>query len=119
VSELAGHRPAENRDETVAAVKWVVTVEFTIRSGYADRFLERVTTQAVDSLFEPGCSQFDVCVDPSNPHRVFLYEVYADQQAFAEHLGSAHFKEFNAATRAWVTAKAVGQWQLGRLSISP
>ena len=51
-------------------VNWVVTVEFTVRPGHADSFIERLTTQAADSLLEPGCSQFDVCVDPSDEHRL-------------------------------------------------
>jgi len=107
---------AASSELTIAPGNWVVTVEFTIRPGFGDRFLDRVTTQAADSRLEPGCSQFDVCVDPADRHRVFLYEVYADQQAFAEHLASAHFKDFDAATLAWVTAKTVGQWQLSRTS---
>jgi quinol monooxygenase YgiN len=101
-----------NGERAVASVNWVVTVEFTIRQGFADRFLERLAAQAADSLREPGCSQFDVCVDPADRHRVFLYEVYADQQAFADHLASPHFKDFDADTRDWVNAKSVGQWQL-------
>ena len=91
---------------------WVVTVEFTIRPGFGDLFLKRLATQAAESLSEPGCSQFDVCVDPSDEHRVFLYEVYADREAFAEHLASAHFKDFDAATRDWVGSKTVAQWRL-------
>ena len=70
-------------------VNWVVTVEFTVRPGHADSSIARLTTQAADSLLEPGCSQFDVCVDPSDEHRVFLYEVYANREAFDAHLASA------------------------------
>jgi (4S)-4-hydroxy-5-phosphonooxypentane-2,3-dione isomerase len=94
---------------------WVVTVEFTIRPGFADPFLHRLAAQAAESLREPGCSQFDVCVDPSDPHRVFLYEVYSDREAFATHLASAHFKDFDATTGAWVGSKAVAQWRLTSL----
>jgi (4S)-4-hydroxy-5-phosphonooxypentane-2,3-dione isomerase len=94
-----------------ASFDWVVTVEFTIRPGCADPFLERLASQAADSLLEPGCSQFDICVDPSDEHRVFLYEVYANQQAFADHLASAHFKKFDGATLPWVSSKSVAQWR--------
>jgi len=97
-------------------VNWVVTVEFTVRPGHADSFIERLTTQAADSLLEPGCSQFDVCVDPFDEHRVFLYEVYANREAFEAHLASAHFKDFDWATRSWVGSKAVAQWQLRRVA---
>ena len=94
--------------------RWAVTVEFTIRPGFADLFLQRLATQSAESLREPGCSQFDVCVDPADEHRVFLYEVYSNQEAFATHLASAHFKDFDAATRDWVGTKTVAQWRLRR-----
>jgi (4S)-4-hydroxy-5-phosphonooxypentane-2,3-dione isomerase len=93
---------------------WVVTVEFTIRPGSADPFLKRLAVQAAESLREPGCSQFDVCVDPSDEHRIFLYEVYSDREAFGTHLASAHFKDFDAAIRPWVGSKTVAQWRLMR-----
>jgi (4S)-4-hydroxy-5-phosphonooxypentane-2,3-dione isomerase len=94
-----------------APSNWVVTVEFTIRQGFADPFLSRMAKQAADSLLEIGCSQFDVCIDPADGHHVFLYEVYSNREAFAAHLESAHFKDFDSATRAWIDAKAVAQWQ--------
>jgi (4S)-4-hydroxy-5-phosphonooxypentane-2,3-dione isomerase len=93
---------------------WVVTVEFTIRPGSADPFLKRLAVQAAESLREPGCSQFDVCVDPSDEHRIFLYEVYSDREAFDTHLASAHFRDFDAATRPLVGSKTVAQWRLMR-----
>lgn len=90
---------------------WIVTVEFRIQLSFVEHFMERLGVQASESLREIGCSQFDVCVDPSDVHRVFLYEVYSSRAAFAAHLESSHFKEFDAVTRAWVTSKQVAQWQ--------
>jgi len=94
-----------------AEVRWIVTVEFAIRPGCAGLFLERMTTQAEESLKEAGCSQFDICIDPADEHHIFLYEIYADQPAFAAHLTSAHFKRFDLATRDWVQSKSVAQWE--------
>jgi (4S)-4-hydroxy-5-phosphonooxypentane-2,3-dione isomerase len=91
---------------------WVVTVEFTIRPGFAAPFHQRLATQAAESLREEGCSRFDVCVDPADEHRVFLYELYSNPEAFAIHLASPHFKDFDAATREWVGTKTVAQWRL-------
>ena len=71
---------------------WAVTVEFIIRPDHAATFYQRLATQAAESLREEGCSRFDVCVDPADEHRVFLYEVYSNQEAFAIHLTSPHFK---------------------------
>ena len=56
---------------------------------------------------EPGCRQFDVCVDPDDPLRVFLYERYADEQAFDAHKASAHYRHFDAQAKEWVVGKVV------------
>ena len=72
---------------------WVVTVEFTIRPDFAAPFHQRLATQAAESLREAGCSRLDVCVDPADERRVFLYEVYSNKDAFAIHLASPHFKD--------------------------
>jgi autoinducer 2-degrading protein len=96
----------------VSEANWVVTVEFTIRRGFVDQFRERLVTQAAESLREAGCSRFDVSVDFADDHRLFLYELYSDREAFDAHLASAHFKNFDAETRPWVESKTVAQWRL-------
>jgi quinol monooxygenase YgiN len=89
----------------------VVTVHFHIKHGYAAQFFERMVVQATTSLrSEPGCVQFDVCRDVQDSHRVFLYEVYAGEQAFTDHLASRHFLEFDEQTRGWVETKLVERW---------
>jgi quinol monooxygenase YgiN len=90
---------------------WIVAVEFRIQSSCVAQFMKRLGVQASESLREPDCAQFDVCVDPSDVHRVFLYEVYANHEAFAAHLTSSHFKEFDALTSPWITFKRVTEWQ--------
>jgi (4S)-4-hydroxy-5-phosphonooxypentane-2,3-dione isomerase len=100
-----------SHQELTARPNWIVTVEFTIQAGFIEQFMARLAVQASESLREAGCAQFDVCVDPSDEHRVFLYEVYSDRAAFGAHLESAHFKEFDALTRTWVDSKQVSQWR--------
>ena len=91
---------------------FVVTVDFVIRAEHTDAFRGAVLTQARSSTEnETGCVQFDVCIDPTEPRRIFLYEVYADTDAFATHLDSAHFKSFDAAIRDWVDSKDVRTFQ--------
>lgn len=89
----------------------VITVEFVALPGHEGDLLARVRRQAADSLArEADCLQFDVCVDPKTPGRIFLYEVYRDEAAFQNHLDSAHFNDFNGATTGWVAAKTVQAW---------
>jgi len=87
---------------------FVVLVEFETREGCSDRFRERVRQQAKDSLsLEPECEAFDVCIDPANPHRVLLYEVYRDAAAFDRHLQSEHFLDFDRSVRDWIESRTI------------
>ena len=56
---------------------------------------------------EPGCKQFDVCFDPSEPWECFLYEVYNDKPAFEMHLQMPHFKLFDAKVAEMLDNKIV------------
>ncbi len=87
---------------------YVVTVEFTIKPEFIERFRERLLQQARDSLAgEQDCHVFDVCVDDQREEIVFLYEVYSDRSAFDVHLNSVHFVDFDHAVRDWVSDKQV------------
>lgn len=87
---------------------FVVAVTFEIDPEHVDRFIDLVLTQARNSLtLEPGCHQFDVCIDPQDSMKIFLYELYSDENAFNIHLASSHFKQFNGDTANLVRAKSV------------
>ncbi|MCP3867899.1 MAG: antibiotic biosynthesis monooxygenase [Gammaproteobacteria bacterium] len=90
---------------------FVVTVEFLSKPEHREAFMEAMTQQAQHSLEREGsCLQFDVCRDPKNPDRVFLYEIYSDEAVFQAHLKSSHFLAFNEATTNWVAGKSVETW---------
>ena len=90
---------------------YVIAVVFVIREGHEAQFLARVKQQAEDSLArEDDCLQFDVCADPADPKRIFLYEIYRDEAAFQHHLETEHFKDFDAAVADWVADKTVEAW---------
>jgi quinol monooxygenase YgiN len=85
---------------------YVVTVVFEPRAEHAPAFLDAMIANARASRErEPGCRQFDVCVDDAGT--VFLYERYDDRAAFDAHLASPHFREFDALTREWIARKDV------------
>lgn len=91
---------------------YVVVVDFQIRDGCMDRFLPAIVENAATSLRdEPDCSVFDVCQDPKQPNRIYLYEVYRDRAAFDAHLASAHFQRFNDVSQPWVVEKNVETFQ--------
>ncbi len=88
---------------------FAVTVRFRIIPGHWQSFLEAVNEQARVSLRkEPGCIQFDVCRTDDTSHEIFLFEKYTSPAAFfADHLGSEHFRSFDATVSGWVTEKSV------------
>lgn len=87
---------------------YVVTVLFELNTGATERFLPLMIANANTSREqEPGCRQFDVCVDPANITTVFLYEIYDDRAAFDRHLTMPHFKRFDAETAAMIVSKNV------------
>jgi quinol monooxygenase YgiN len=81
-----------------------LVVDFTVRAEHRADF-ER-------ALAEPGCQQFDICRDPADASRIFLYERYDDQAAIDAHLAAAHFLAFDALTRSWVEHKSVRRLEL-------
>ena len=75
---------------------FVLSVELRIKPENVERFMARALENAAQSRKEPGCRQFDVLVDPKEPTRVMLYEVYLDDKAFEAHQQTAHFKKYLA-----------------------
>lgn len=87
---------------------FAVVVEFTVKPEHTSAFLRLVEENAAASLnTEPGCKQFDVASDPLRPGDVFLYELYEDAAAFAAHLKTPHFANFEQATADMVAQKSV------------
>jgi autoinducer 2-degrading protein len=96
---------------------FVVTVTFVVKEERVDQFKKVMKTNAVNSLTrEPGCHQFDVCFDHSDRKRVFLYELYTDEAAFADHLKTDHFLEFNKTVKDWLISKTAENWERSELS---
>ena len=92
--------------------KLVIAVDLTI-GGNLDRFMELMAANAAASLRdEPGCRQFDICVDAGDPSHIFLYEVYDSDAAFTAHLASPHYRAFDAETKTLIVRKDVQRYRL-------
>lgn len=90
--------------------RYVITVDFTLNAGCMDKFMPLMLDNAEKSrTLEPGCHRFDVLTFAGETDRVFLYEIYTDEAAFAAHLKAAHFVEFSAATQALIKARQIGK----------
>lgn len=92
---------------------YVVTVDFEVAPARRDAFLKLVIANGKTSeRDEPGCRRFDICVPRDPPGRVFLYEIYDDENAFKAHLETNHFKEFAEATKDMIVGRklVVADW---------
>jgi quinol monooxygenase YgiN len=66
-----------------------LVVEFDIKPGQRDAFLEIIRSHAQRTRDgEEGCQAFEVLVPADAADKVFLYECYRDQAAFEEHTRS-------------------------------
>jgi quinol monooxygenase YgiN len=85
---------------------FVVIAEFDVRPEGLERFLELARDDAAQSVAkEPGCHQFDVTVEQSDPNHVLLYEVYDDEAAFNAHLQMPHLAVFRDGIEPLVTGR--------------
>jgi (4S)-4-hydroxy-5-phosphonooxypentane-2,3-dione isomerase len=86
----------------------VVLVEFRLKPGSSQAFGELIGANARASVAdEPGCRRFDIATSPSDPDRVFLYEIYDDQAAFDHHLAAAHYLRFKEGCAALVESSTI------------
>jgi autoinducer 2-degrading protein len=70
-------------------------VNCRIKAGQVDKLMKELLGNAKAAReTEPGCLQFDVLVDPKDPAKLMLYEVYKDEAAFEAHQQAPHFKRY-------------------------
>ena len=90
----------------------VVLVEFTVAAAAVERFAPLMAANAAASLRdEPDCLQFDVLTQADQPGRFVLYEIYRSDAAFAHHLTTPHFRDFDAATKEMIVARKIERFR--------
>jgi autoinducer 2-degrading protein len=65
--------------------------------GYAQTVLER----------EPGCSRYDICIDPVEGTSFLLYQIYDDEAAYLAHRELPHYAEFRTLVDPWTRSRRV------------
>ena len=75
-------------------MSFVLQVDIRIRPESVGAFMEKLAENAAAARREPGCKQFDVVVDPTDPAHVMLYEVYDDEKVFEQHQQTPAFKKY-------------------------
>ncbi len=89
----------------------VLQVLIRIKPENVSTFMKKLGENAAAARREPGCRQFDVLVDPADPTRVMLYEVYDHEKAFEEHQQGAAFKKYVAEAVPLLAARDRQFWK--------
>jgi quinol monooxygenase YgiN len=66
-------------------------VMYVVRNGQEQNFLKAVTQLAKNTRMEAGCLEYRFHRDAQDSRRFFLYELYADEQAYLSHQATEHF----------------------------
>jgi quinol monooxygenase YgiN len=80
--------------------------EFTVIPGNEDRVRELLTELTVKVRAEPGNIAFEPYTLESDSSHYFVFEIYKDEHAFAEHIAQEHGKHFNAELSSLVAGGA-------------
>ena len=88
----------------------VVLVEILVKPSFVTQFRDLIVANAKTSLErEMGCKRFDVLVEPEEPRRFVLYEIYEDGAAFDEHLASSHYLSFADAIEGEIEQRTISR----------
>lgn len=81
---------------------YVIIEPLQIKEGYKDQFVKELIDDARGSVNdEPGCLRFDIIQDASDTNRVWVYEIYTDEEAFQAHTQSPHYTKFYNIAGDW------------------
>lgn len=87
---------------------YCIIVRTQLKPDNRERFLDAMLPNAQASVRdEPGCHVFDVIEDRDNPDLFHLYEIYADEQALAEHKQTPHYKASREVVTPLIEAQSV------------
>ena len=95
-------------------MSYVLQVELRVKPENVQAFTKMVLENAAAARGEPGCRHFDVLVDPRDPARMMLYEIYDDEKAFEAHQQTAHFKGYLAEAVPLLATRERHVWRLAR-----
>ena len=88
--------------------KQAVLVRYTVKSGKMDEFLAILRRHIANTKAkEPGCVQFDILIPHQGKDFVYLYEVYADEDAFRLHNASDHLMKYKVETDALLSERTI------------
>lgn len=73
---------------------YVVIARWKARAGEEQKVRALLAALAGEAREEPGCRLFQPAVDRDDPRLFSIFEIYDDEDAFAAHEASPHFKRY-------------------------
>ena len=86
---------------------YINAVDLDINPADMDAYMTALRENGAKAVTEPGCREFNIHVQASNPNHVFIYEVYDSAAALEAHRATDHFKKYAATTQKMVTKRDV------------
>ena len=81
---------------------YIIVAPIQIKEGFKEQYIKGMLENARGAVRdEPGCLRFDVVQDANDDHRIWLYEVYKDEDAFQAHAQAPHFLKFRDLSADW------------------
>jgi quinol monooxygenase YgiN len=86
-----------------------------VKEEHVDAFIKSVSADGVGSTHEEqGCLRFDVYQNVNDPTEMYLYEVYANPDAFEYHKGTPHIKQWVEEVKDMYDTSREGGARVGR-----
>ncbi len=91
----------------------VLLVQLDLNPGQKDAFVARALEHRAKVVGkEPGCLRFDLVLPDEGGGTVYLYEVYADDEALQTHFNTPYMKEYLADTAPMIARRTRNQCTL-------
>jgi quinol monooxygenase YgiN len=71
---------------------FVVAINIEAKEGQADTVAAILTDLIAPTMAEPGTKIYMPYRSPANPSRFFIFELYVDEDGWAAHQETVHFK---------------------------
>ena len=109
------HRTNIVEDPYFASSLHVIHAPKFVLEDKVDAFIDAVSLDGVGSTHEePGCLRFDVYQNVKDPTEIYLYEVYANPDAFEYHNGTPHIKQWVETVKDMYDTSRDGGGRVGR-----
>jgi autoinducer 2-degrading protein len=90
----------------------IVTAKVRMQEGKAEESLEAFRWMHPLVMKDPGAMLYSLQRSKSDPNEFLFYEKYEDDEAFAYHLSTDHFKTLSAKIDPLMAAPPeIGQWE--------